>query len=614
MKPARALLLPLVFEALVWYGIAAAFLFGYLERSGTSFGAALAHLELLTLVVAGIVCLRFVIWRWVPGERAPRWICAFLLSWVLALLLIYYALVLISLQSWGRVITWNLISTYSAQGLDFAAALGYSPAALAAAAAALLAALIGLMALVTIWPDWTAALARGKRARAVAFVALGGLVLVVLRLHGFAMDPPARAGEPISLTFFPERALQFRGNQTGDSPLREQAENAARSAYAPSATFHRRKVILIVADALRPDRMGAYGHARKTTPLIERWGEQGAMRKFDRVWAACAESACGLMAIANGRYLYELPRRSFSLPEALRRHGYAVHMILGGDHTNFYGLREAYGEVDSYFDGASAAGHYMNDDALVVERTAALPEWNGLPVMFHFHLMSTHELGARHPESLRHLPSATYVGKVLRRGRSLAPEEHAFNFYDNGVIQLDLTVDRILQLLRRKGYLREALVVITADHGEGLGEHGTYGHAKSLHEVELRVPLLLLSFGYRPGAPAEPAAAASQIDIAPTILAELGIPRPTTWTGQPLQERRSRDVLYLQEEGQFGLLDLRDGGCVWKYWTDLRTGEEFAYELAADPQEANNLVRSVPAERHRDWRKRISVVAVAAAR
>jgi arylsulfatase A-like enzyme len=120
----------------------------------------------------------------------------------------------------------------------------------------------------------------------------------------------------------------------------------------------------------------------------------------------------------------------------------------------------------------------------------------------------------------------------------------------------------------------------------------------------------MLSFGYQPSEPIASSAIASQIDIAPTILAELEIPPPSTWAGHPLQRRSNRVVVHFPEETRIGLFDLRQAGRLYKYWTDIRSGEEVAYDLAEDPEESRNQLERVPRELLRDWRLRISAIAV----
>jgi len=297
--------------------------------------------------------------------------------------------------------------------------------------------------------------------------------------------------------------------------------------------------------------------------------------------------------------VHEFSERPITLQEVLRQHGYRIHLLLSGDHTIFYGLKDAYGHVDSYFDGHDAsAARYVNDDALLLDRLAAFPAADGTPVMLQLHLMSAHPLGKRHDDWARFQPAASYA---IRHGE---PSERATNFYDNGVLQADGIIDQALRELGRKGYLDDALVVITGDHGEALGEHGLFQHANSVHEEVLRVPLVLLAYGKARASLAQ-ARFVSQTDIAPTLLESLGIPLPPTWRGIALRDAKPRDFAAFQERWEIGLYDLRDSQRVWKYWLNLRTGEEYAFDLDRDPKERENVVATAPAALRHDWRRRV---------
>jgi arylsulfatase A-like enzyme len=118
------------------------------------------------------------------------------------------------------------------------------------------------------------------------------------------------------------------------------------------------------------------------------------------------------------------------------------------------------------------------------------------------------------------------------------------NRYDNGVLQADASIGQALALLRARGRLDDALVVITGDHGESLGERGHFGHSWTLDKEVLDVPLLIWDSRGRCCAPQ---AYASQLDIAPTILRSLGLPIPASWQGLPLQDPApARRRLYVQ--------------------------------------------------------------------
>jgi arylsulfatase A-like enzyme len=96
-------------------------------------------------------------------------------------------------------------------------------------------------------------------------------------------------------------------------------------------------------------------------------------------------------------------------------------------------------------------------------------------------------------------PGSVEEVKVLERWfisdkNTLSPEQIQFTLdsYDEGIAYLDDQVGRLLDDLERAGKGDDTLVIITADHGEHLGEHGLYGHASSLYDSEIHVPLLVL--------------------------------------------------------------------------------------------------------------------------
>jgi arylsulfatase A-like enzyme len=266
-------------------------------------------------------------------------------------------------------------------------------------------------------------------------------------------------------------------------------------------------------------------------------------------------------------------------------------MILGGDHTNYYGLKALYGDVDSYFDGSRALGFFKNDDRLVLDKAKSLQEWDGTPVMMQFHMMSTHVIGKRHDAAMVFQPASSYARLQFPTADNV---DRAVNFYDNGVFQFDAMLDELLSLLKRKRYLENSLVVITADHGELLGEHGLFFHANGVYEEALRIPLVLVAYGYAPRPVFDKRPAASLVDIAPTILREFGMDVPATWAGVPLQDADSREYTYFQEGKDTGLIDQHDPRNLWKYWRNDKNKTQYGFNLMADAQEQFNAVHTIP--------------------
>ena len=97
---------------------------------------------------------------------------------------------------------------------------------------------------------------------------------------------------------------------------------------------------------------------------------------------------------------------------------------------------------------------------------------------------------------------------------------HLVNNYDNGVLQGDWLVRQIFETLQTKGYLNDAMIIITGDHGDSLSEHQHLGHAFRLYNEDMRVPLLIWDSEQHKITNTH---YASQVDIAPTIFSRLKV-------------------------------------------------------------------------------------------
>jgi arylsulfatase A-like enzyme len=180
----------------------------------------------------------------------------------------------------------------------------------------------------------------------------------------------------------------------------------------------------------------------------------------------------------------------------------------------------------------------------------------------------------------------------------------ARDFYDAAVAHTDRQLGRLLQALERTGLTERTLVVVVSDHGEEFLEHGFTGHALSLYDEVIRVPLVFrqpgrLRAGLRVQEPA------GLIDVAPTVLSLAGLAVPETMSGTPLlphsfsprpfllirraQDRRTpiegvpdMDGIAL---GRFKLIH-NLGGAARPEWE--------LFDRLEDPGERNNLAASQP--------------------
>ena len=601
-----ALIASLAVDLCIWLVVCAAFLSVYVGVYQLPTTAALPHVRVVLTLWTAVTALRFAAQSF-RSRQVSAWTSSLAVAIGLTTLLVYYALVIVGLGSWGRVISAELIRTYAAQLPALFGALGLSATAVVVAACMIFLCALVLARLYLRRFDWVALSRSQVSAGTLAVGFCAAVAIVGIETYLFAAAPWTKEREPLSLTMFPREASGVMQGHRIDQVQAERLdrqEDAARAAYVLPSTAEKRNVVLIVVDALRPDHLSLFGYGRNTTPRLAAIAGSAAVAARLTLRSVCAESACGLAALASSKYVHHFSYRPITLTEVLKRNGYNVHLVLGGDHTHFYGLREMYGKVDSYFDGSMATHFYMNDDMLVLDRVASLPAWDGVPTMFQFHLMSTHVLGNRHDEYRVFTPAANYSVPSNRQKTNGRPSEIAVNYYDNGVLQADAVIARLLDDLAKKQYLSNAVVVITADHGELLGEHDLYTHAKSAYDEVLRVPFIMLSFGYQPRQRLDDRLRGSQVDVAPTILAELEMPKPITWDGMALQSAPPDRIIQFQEGGYAGLYDERTPGQFWKYYMDVQTGAEVAIDVASNPAERPDpSAATVAPELKREWRE-----------
>jgi glucan phosphoethanolaminetransferase (alkaline phosphatase superfamily) len=579
-------------DAALWYSIPVCFLAAYVTYLAQPAAAIGPHLLLVTVPFLLLQTLRLFLQR----LRLQRLVTATLAATLIGLLATYYLLVIAGLKSWGGVVAWDVIPTFFSMAVVLTDSLSIPTFVFPIVGMILLAGLFGLCWRYLNKFDWVGPATRQIPRSLLAMITVCVTAFVAQELHEFSRSSWTPYGEPLSLTFFPPRdVLNLEGysvNPVWGKRL-DQAEDAARANYRPS-NGSKRNLVFIVVDALRPDHLSLYGYSRPTTPNLTRIAAEQSARIIRGVHATCADTSCGMFSLFTSKFPNGFSFRPFIFHDALRRNGYRIHMILSADHAYFHReLKEVYGPVDTFYDGnkASERGFYLNDDALLTDRMARMPDWDHItPVMLQFHLMSAHILRKADDTPGPFQPARRYaLSNSKDMGPGGGPTATAVNFYDNGVVRADAIINDLLALLQKKGYLQNTLVVITADHGESLGEHGLYTHANSVREEVLNIPLLLIPYGYAVAADAPVRRFPSQVDIAPTVLDELGVPLPATWIGRDLNSGAGLPFTFFEEHAFAGLIDHRDATHAWKYWIDRKTGVDHIFDLSVDPHEKSDL-------------------------
>jgi hypothetical protein len=419
---------------------------------------------------------------------------------------------------------------------------------------------------------------------AVVSALVTGVVAAILS-WGIASDWAVWNTEMIA-SFFRPHVVIFEPTERRRAVGDRDAVVAAN--YPREAAGSRRNVVMIVADSLRADRMGAYGYERPTTPFLSSLLVAGAMQRVDVALSTCSESFCGVTSTLSSREFRDVTPRAFKLNDALRLQGYETRFVLASDDRRWMGLAGFYAtDATSVSDPSNTPGYAVHDDRLILSGLDALPPAAGRPPAFiYIHLMSTHATGVQLDGHRRYGHLDDGVKPVLTP-RDLFHSHITPNRYDDRVLQADDMVRQIYEALSRKGYMENALVVLTGDHGEGLGERH-YGHGFYLYQEDIRIPLLI---GDTAGAGYRNLRFATQLDIAPTILDRLGLPVPETWQGRSLLALpAARDTVHqtVVSPLRFSLIRQTDDRLL-QLIVNPDGGEEL-YDWTADPQQSRNLI------------------------
>jgi arylsulfatase A-like enzyme len=180
--------------------------------------------------------------------------------------------------------------------------------------------------------------------------------------------------------------------------------------------------------------------------------------------------------------------------------------------------------------------------------------------------------------------------------------------YAANVSMIDEKVGQIMQTLRRKGYLDDAIVIFTSDHADALGDHG-HIQKWTMYDCVERVPLIVWSpTRIRGGQRSD--VLVQLIDIAPTVLAAAGVPVPQHWEALSLwpilegREPRIRETVHAElardhiQSGAEYVVMRRDAEWKLVYYLGEPDGE--LYDLKRDPQEVRNLWTASEAREQRE--------------
>jgi arylsulfatase A-like enzyme len=388
-------------------------------------------------------------------------------------------------------------------------------------------------------------------------------------------------------------------------------------------------VILLTVDSLRPDHLGCYDYGKTTSPNIDAIADKGQL--FRRAYSQSVWTIPGLMSVLTSLqppvHRVEqrgdiLDPRTTTIFDCFRDAGYEVpNICFLLTIPEFSGIR--IGPVEERY--------FSEEDDEELFRW--LDENQGAKFFLWYHYRNVHLPYRPQEGSSKISPTKLSDEGLLSPGVEAVLSESAVvpvgtvkfeqsdrpiieDLYDGEVRDLDKFMGRLYARLKKYGLLRKTLIVITADHGEELFDHGFVGHASTMHSATIydeviRIPLIMSLADYLPGR-VEVREQVQQIDIMPTILDIVKIPIPPGVQGRSMApvffdvRKRNESSIPVFAETVYGGFHATEEmaktrlRCVrtdaWKLIeTDGPQGKTFQlFDLLLDPNELQNVYAENP--------------------
>ena len=356
-------------------------------------------------------------------------------------------------------------------------------------------------------------------------------------------------------------------------------------------------VVLITLDTTRADRLGCYGYAQARTPNLDALARDGVLFAQAASTAPLTQPAHSSMMTGmyptfhgvriNGNTA--LGREQKTIAEALSEKGYQTGAFIGAFVLDGrWGLNQGFQVYDDRFDLEKHKhldlGSVQRPANQVVDAALAWLEGRKQgPFMAWIHLYDAHT---------PYEPPEPFLSEYGPRGLA--------GLYDGEIAFTDQQVGRLVSWLQANGLDKKTVVVITGDHGEGLGSHGEGTHGYFVYDYAMRVPFLVATpFTELQGVRVE--SQVSAVDVYPTVLALTGIDPVPRVHGRSLLpvmlDPKTETAAYAYGESmtpslQFGwspLHYLRSSR-----YKLIKAPRPELYDLSADPEETTNVFARHP--------------------
>jgi len=390
------------------------------------------------------------------------------------------------------------------------------------------------------------------------------------------------------------------------------------------ATAKGPSVILIIADTLRADRVGAYGSTTTRTPGMDRLAKDGVL--FEKAWSNSTWTRPSVATILTSLYpsSHKAIRKADLLPDGVttvaevmkgagyRTVGYVTSANVAPPFNFEQGFDEYHYLTPEFFFGATDSGsrlalygvlgflrgrfvaedkwvqnYYQDARAVNGEALPWLDRNAAGPFFALIHYMDPHDPYFEIP----------YNGVAIARADTSNPDssqrDRLADLYSSNVEYLDRFINNVIEALKAAGRYDDTTIALVADHGEEFYEHKGWWHGTTLYDEESHVPLIVklpknAKAGTRVKGPVQ------LLDVAPTLIGTAGVAAPEAWQGRNLFSDAPVPTAFLQEENHEGnvLFSIRTDR--WKLilaneGNPRGLAPVELYDMSVDPKETRNV-------------------------
>lgn len=355
-----------------------------------------------------------------------------------------------------------------------------------------------------------------------------------------------------------------------------------------------KNVIVFVLESTPAEYVQPYSSRFKITPELEKYLPESIV--FENIYAHAPATNNSLVSILGSIYPWlsynsitkEYPDIKMpTLSSELKKHGYETAFFNSADNRfqkadeflknrkfdeiidcNSNQCKEGFEYTDekrNYLDG-------KDDECTAEDMTAWIKNKSGKPF---FAMMWTYQT---------HYPY--FLSGEEKQYVSSDPD---FNRYLNAVHHNDFVLGKIINELKQNGLYESTLVVVVGDHGEAFGRHNQTAHASGIYEENLHVPCIFINPAFKGE---QRPVIGGLIDLAPTIMSQLGYEGSALWQGKDLFTENDNDRVYFFTPWADYLFGYREGNK--KYIFNATKNITEIYDLKNDPYETNNLAVEFP--------------------